>query len=424
MLIKKGQSGYLKNEGINQSGSVTVEVAHDPVSCGIHSGEENNVKLYFLHNYDHFPMAYATGSPEWQLRSAVLLGKASLQLLCDIGVHPSMIVTNDWFTGMTPAYARHGFGSYFNETSFFHIVHNLEKGYIGDLYPDSDLSYIHELPDYLVNNPGPTALNMSMCALKCSDNWGTVSKSYMEDALRGSPLSYHLRQFTKPFACSNGIAVAHRTEVLKKISPTLNHDECKEKLQQKYFNRVDPTIPLYGFVGRICEQKGVFLLLDAIWNIVSDTNGHCQFILGGMASNDDPYAVACASKIREMTSKFPQCFWADPTAFFTDGPLMNLGCDFTCMPSMFEPSGLVQQESFLGGTPVIAFQTGGLKDTVFEFNPTEKTGNGFVFQAFAHGDLVYAIKRSIESVLDLVDVTIAWGSEFCRLKKKVFTFTL
>ncbi|ELP90094.1 starch synthase, putative [Entamoeba invadens IP1] len=438
---KKGQTGYLKNEGVKQTGTVTIKIAHEPVSCGVHFTRENNVDMYFLHNYNYFPMAYPPFSAEDHLRSAVLLGKATLQLLCDNNIHPELIITNDWLTGMVPAYGKHQFGDYYKNTTFFHIVHNLEKGYIGDLYPDRDLSYVHELPGELVNNPGPRSINMSMCALKCSDNWGTVSKSYMIDALHGSPLMYFLNMFPKPFACSNGISVVHRTEVLKKISPNLDHYECKRQLQQKYFNRVDDSIPLFGFVGRICEQKGVFLLLDAIWTIVKETEGKCQFIIGGMAPSDDPYAVACASKMREMCGTFPQCFWAEPSKFFTDGPLMNMGCDFTCMPSMFEPSGLVQQESFLGGTPVIAFQTGGLKDTVFEYDPIKKTGNGFVFQGFAIGDLIYAIQRSIKvfkdhenytilrqnaskSVLDLTDVAIAWGAEFGRLKKKVFTFKL
>jgi len=66
--------------------------------------------------------------------------------------------------------------------------------------------------------------------------------------------------------------------------------------------------------------------------------------------------------------KFPDNFWADPNAFFSDGALVNLGADFGLMPSLFEPGGVVQHEFFAGGTPVIAFKTGGLKDTVFEYN--------------------------------------------------------
>lgn len=71
-----------------------------------------------------------------------------------------------------------------------------------------------------------------------------------------------------------------------------------------------------------------------------------------------------------------------------DGSLVNLGADFGLMPSLFEPSGVVQQEFFAGGTPVIAFKTGGLKDTVFEWDSQTNTGNGFTFEAHAHGDFV------------------------------------
>ena len=50
------------------------------------------------------------------------------------------------------------------------------------------------------------------------------------------------------------------------------------------------------------------------------------------------------------------------------------------MPSLFEPGGIVQHEFFIAGTPVIAFKTGGLKDTVVEFRYDTKTGNGFTFE--------------------------------------------
>jgi len=55
--------------------------------------------------------------------------------------------------------------------------------------------------------------------------------------------------------------------------------------------------------------------------------------------------------------------------FFTDGPLVNVGSDFGLMPSLFEPGGIVQHEYFIASTPVIAFRTGGLKDSVIEFHP-------------------------------------------------------
>jgi starch synthase len=69
--------------------------------------------------------------------------------------------------------------------------------------------------------------------------------------------------------------------------------------------------------------------------------------------------------MKQLTYRYPKCFWSSPDNFFTDGPLANIGSDFALMPSLFEPGGIVQHEFFCGGTPVIAFRTGGLKDTIF-----------------------------------------------------------
>jgi hypothetical protein len=107
------------------------------------------------------------------------------------------------------------------------------------------------------------------------------------------------------------------------------------------------------------------------------------------------------------------------------------------MPSMFEPGGIVQHEFFVGSTPVIAFETGGLKDSVFEFDPQLEKGNGFTFKDHKLGDFVYAIERSLvifknkkkyavlrknafESTIDGAEVSRAWNKEFHRLFNKTF----
>lgn len=81
----------------------------------------------------------------------------------------------------------------------------------------------------------------------------------------------------------------------------------------------------------------------------------------------DPYAASCANRMYFLKNKYPNQFWAAPEEFFTDGALVNRGTDFGLMPSLFEPGGIVQHEFFVGGTPVIAFKTGGLKDSVIEY---------------------------------------------------------
>ena len=121
-----------------------------------------------------------------------------------------------------------------------------------------------------------------------------------------------------------------------------------------------------------------------------------QFLVGGPASASERYAADCAAHIAHLRAKYPSCFWGDPSVFFTDGPLVNLGADFGLMPSLFEPGGIVQHEFFVAGTPVIAFRTGGLKDTVHEFDRTSGEGCGFTFQAHTQGDFSYAVQRAVD----------------------------
>jgi len=233
----------------------------------------------------------------------------------------------------------------------------------------------------------------------------------------------------------NGIRLSERMIALNKVASS--HEEAKKVLQTKYFNKVDPSIPVFSFVGRIVLQKGVHLILNSVGELVSASGGKIQIIVGGMANMKDPYAAQCAWSMQALRRQYPQNFWADPNEFFTDGSLLNIGSDFGLMPSLFEPSGVVQQEYFSGGTPVIVFKTGGLKDSVFEFDQVKGTGNGFTFESHAHGDFVQAVRRSLsvynnkahyaqlrqqarDSVLDMETVAIVWTKEFTRLRKRTW----
>jgi starch synthase len=81
------------------------------------------------------------------MRQMAVFGKGCLEFCCSRGIIPSVCVTNDWYTGLVPAYAKiKAFGDTFNGTTFFHIVHNLEPSYEGRLYPgpgQGSLEYIH-----------------------------------------------------------------------------------------------------------------------------------------------------------------------------------------------------------------------------------------------------------------------------------------
>ena len=107
------------------------------------------------------------------------------------------------------------------------------------------------------------------------------------------------------------------------------------------------------------------------------------------------------------------------------------------MPSTLEPGGIVQHEYLISGTPVIAFKTGGLKDTIEEYNTKKKTGNGFLFDNFENKDFLNAVSRAVkiygnkdeykklcsnsfDSAIDLEKVAFKWGEEFYKIKNKIF----
>jgi len=67
------------------------------------------------------------------------------------------------------------------------------------------------------------------------------------------------------------------------------------------------------------------------------------------------------------------------------------------MPSRFEPCGLGQLISLRYGTIPIVRATGGLADTIQDFDPNAQTGNGFVFEAYDHWDLYAQVVRALET---------------------------
>ena len=122
------------------------------------------------------------------------------------------------------------------------------------------------------------------------------------------------------------------------------------------------------------------------------------------------------NKMWDLTRKFPHNFWAAPDSFFTDGATVNRGADFAMMPSIFEPGGIVQHEFFVGETPVVAHRTGGLKDSVHEFDWNTQEGNGFVFEGICHNNFKEAIKRAVTVFHD--------KARYLRLRKNAFKSTM
>jgi starch synthase len=79
---------------------------------------------------------------------------------------------------------------------------------------------------------------------------------------------------------------------------------------------------------------------------------------------------------------------------------VEAGADIFLMPSRYEPCGLNQIYSLKYGTVPVVRATGGLDDTIDEWNPQAGTGTGFKFGGLRSIDLLAAIDRALAAFKD------------------------
>ena len=329
----------------------------------------------------------------------ILMALAPLTYCSVHSISPSIVITNDWPCGLVACYARMFYNtSSLQHASFFHIIHNLDECYEGRIYPEGNdsLNSVHRIPLHLLQDPywKSNILNPSRCVLLSTDNWGTVSNVYQKDIVHSSALAPLLRRFPQPFSSPNGVSVFEK-KIKYASLPTHTHNTAKLYVQRKYFGVENLNIPLLVFVGRITEQKGVHLICEVAEELIVSRNRNIQIILGGIANENDPYGRYCINKINHLRAYYRDCFWANPHEFFTDGFVCNLAADFGLMPSLFEPCGIVQDEFFAAGTPVIAFNTGGLKETIHDWKDGGERANGFLFTSYGYHDFLHTINRAL-----------------------------
>jgi starch synthase len=103
---------------------------------------------------------------------------------------------------------------------------------------------------------------------------------------------------------------------------------------------------------------------------------------------------------KDAEKRYPQKFRA--IIEFNNGMAHRIqaGSNAFLMPSRFEPCGLTQMYALRYGTAPVVRATGGLRDTVNEFDPARGTGNGFVFEKFDVAEMVAALDRMVTMFRD------------------------
>jgi starch synthase len=148
----------------------------------------------------------------------------------------------------------------------------------------------------------------------------------------------------------------------------------------------DPALPLVGIIGRLTTQKGFDVVAECVDAILKlNVN---LIILG----KGDP---EIEKKLSHALSPYPGRAHLESRFDETLARKIYAGSDMFLMPSRFEPCGLAQMIAMRYGSVPIVSATGGLKDTVADFNSGNFDGTGFVFRETNADIVVECTKRAL-----------------------------
>jgi starch synthase len=314
---------------------------------------------------------------------------------CQLKWKPDLVNANDWQTGLIAPLLE---GTPARPATVF-TIHNLAYQGLFDLQAFENLM----LPEQLWSIDGLEfygQFSFIKGGILFSDRVTTVSPTYADEVRTptyGCGLDGLLNNRRGHFSgVLNGIdyqtwnpktdphiAVNYSTETyaLKK--------QNKVALQKEFGLAESEQAQLFGYIGRLVDQKGVDLILQILPGIL-DSGGQMIFLGAGNKEIE--------RSLLKLNDKHANRIGVH---IGYDEPLshrIEAGCDTLIMPSRFEPCGLNQIYSLRYGTIPVVRNTGGLADTVHDANPqnlSDWTATGFIFEQPDADSLWQAVERAI-----------------------------
>lgn len=397
------------------------------------------VKVYFIKNDDYFNRKELYGDkfgdyPDNMERFA-FFSREILERCKRENFQPDIIHCNDWQTALVPVYLNttYKFDPFFANTKTIFTIHNM--AYQG-VFPKEDfpklgldwaLFSIKYFEFY-------DKVNLMKAGLVYSDAISTVSPTYAKEILTGEfgcGLEGVLKTREKVLSgILNGIdAQVWDPETDRKIFKAYSAKDPenkyinKEKLQLETGLKVDREIPMIGVISRLADQKGFDLLAKIIDEVL---NTKVQFVLLG--TGDNKYHVL----FEKMAKMHPKNASINLKFDAVLAQRIYAASDLFLIPSRYEPCGLGQMISFRYGAIPVVRQTGGLKDSVAEFDLKTGEGNGFTFSDYKPEAFHSAIKRGLnlyrnravweELVRKVMTLDYSWkasAKEYLKLYDKV-----
>ena len=366
------------------------------------------VTTYFLENQEYYEQranvyGYADDAARWRL---LCRGALEFIRLRSSDWVPDVIVSSDWQTGLVANFLR---TTYKNDPILSKIatvftIHNLYFQAIFDhkFVSEMDFDDGHSLIPAM-NSPRLEHINCMRRGIIHSDLINTVSPNYAKEIMTaeyGELLDDLLRERRAVLSgILNGIDYDlwdPETDSNIETNYDSRHLEVRSKnrtaLQERFRLPSDKNAFIVSVVARLTRQKGIDLFSPIIETLLTELP--MQLIVVGEGGTD------FMSFFHDLESKYPNQV---ATHLKFDNILPHLvfaGADVVLAPSQFEPCGLVQMEAMRMGTIPIVRKTGGLSDSVEDYNPNKDTGTGFTFERFDSSSLMISLVRAFENFRD------------------------
>ncbi len=373
--------------------SINIDFGEKIEIAEIYSIKEEKVEYLFIKNDEYYGREQLYGYEDDYKRFA-FFSKVALHMLTEINFKVDIIHCNDWQSSLVPIYLKDKYKrqKFYKEIKTVLTIHNLQyqgvfdKKVLKEIDLDDSYCSVDKMEFY-------GQVNFLKGGLIYCNKITTVSRKYSKEIQEkeyGFGLDGVMRHLeNKVTGIINGIDyVATNPKTEKELynfdKSDLKNKYVGQKELRKKLGLEDKGLPLVGMATRLVSQKGLDILPMDIKNI-----GIQLVVLG---TGDKLYE----NKIRDM-EKINKGLVKAVLKYDNEIAKSILAySDMFLMPSLFEPCGLGQIYALRYGTVPIVRNTGGLSDTVDNYNSDNRNGSGIVFDDFLESGVVWALKRSVE----------------------------
>ncbi len=332
-------------------------------------------------------------------RRFIFFQRGVFETLKELKISPDMIHCHDWHTGLIPIYLKTLYAGdpLFKKTKSVMTIHNL--AYQGTFPPDSmsftglgwEMFKMDRLEFY-------GKVNFLKGGIVFADMITTVSETYAKEIQTkefGCGLEGVLTKRKRSLAgIVNGISAADwdpaKDADIKAnfdIHSLHNKKLNKAALQEENGFRTDEETPLFGMISRLTDQKGFDIIVPALREMAELG---IQWVLLGTGEEKYHRLFQDMAKKRQGRFAFHLLFDAKMAK------RIYAGSDVILVPSQFEPCGLAQMIAMRFGSIPLVRSTGGLVDTVSDFNEKSGRGDGFCFKDYSSEALLNTVERAAQ----------------------------